>query len=82
MSSSRISEACFGLKRSIPGISISFKCECHIIMPIQYTKHINPRGFELGTTLIGLLLIFRNTWLKNGHFSDTNGGKPDNRLLC
>ena len=29
----------------------SFKCECHIIMQIQYTKNLNPRRFELGTTL-------------------------------
>ena len=30
---------------------ISFKCECHIIMQIQYTKNLNPGRFELGTTL-------------------------------
>ena len=34
-----------------PPISISFKCECHIIMQIQYTKNFNPGRFELGTTL-------------------------------
>ena len=32
-------------------ISISFKCECHIMMQIQYTKSLNPGRFELGTTL-------------------------------
>ena len=32
-------------------VSISFKCECHIIMQIQYTKNLNLRRFELGTTL-------------------------------
>ena len=40
-----------GIKRFVSGISISFKCECHIIMQIQYTKNLNPGRFELGTTL-------------------------------
>ena len=26
---------------------MSFKCECHIIMQIQYTKNLNPERFEL-----------------------------------
>ena len=29
----------------------TFKCECHIMMQIQYTKNLNPGRFELGTTL-------------------------------
>ena len=40
-----------GIKRFVSGISISFKCECHIIMQIQYTKNLIPGRFELGTTL-------------------------------
>ena len=40
-----------GIKRFVPGISLSFKCECHIIMQIQYTKNPNLGRFELGTTL-------------------------------
>ena len=39
------------IKRLVSGISISFKCECHIIIQIQYTKNLNPGRFELGTTL-------------------------------
>ena len=41
----------FGVKRFVSGISTSFKCECHIIMQIQYTENLNPGRFELGTTL-------------------------------
>ena len=37
-----------GIKRFVSGISTSLKCECHIIMQIQYTKNLNPRRFELG----------------------------------
>ena len=40
-----------GIKRFVSGISISFKCECNIIMQIQYTKNLDPGRFELGTTL-------------------------------
>ena len=40
-----------GIKRFVSGISISFKCECHIIMQMQYTKNLIPGRFELGTTL-------------------------------
>ena len=40
-----------GKNRFVSGISISFKCECHIIMQIQYTKNLKPGRFELGTTL-------------------------------
>ena len=36
-----------GIKRFVPGISISFKYECYI----QYTKNPNAGIFELGTTL-------------------------------
>ena len=36
---------------SLNVMSISFKCECYIIMQIQYTKNLNPGRFELGTTL-------------------------------
>ena len=39
------------IKRFVSGISISFKCECHIIMQIQYTKNLNPGRSELSTTL-------------------------------
>ena len=35
----------------VSGISISFKCECHIIMQMQYTKNLIPGRLELGTTL-------------------------------
>ena len=31
-----------GIKRFVSGISISFKCECNIIMQIQYTKNLEP----------------------------------------
>ena len=41
----------FGNKTFVSGISISFKCECHIIMQMQYTKNLIPGRFELGTTL-------------------------------
>ena len=40
-----------GITRFVSGISISFKCECHIIMQTQYAKNLNPGRFELGTTL-------------------------------
>ena len=40
-----------GIKHFVPGIAMLFKCECYIIMQIQYTKNPNPRRFELGTTL-------------------------------
>ena len=40
-----------GIKRFVSGISISFKCECHIIMQIQHTKNLNHGRLELGTTL-------------------------------
>ena len=40
-----------GIKRFDSGISISFKCKCHIIMQIQYNKNLNPWRFELDTTL-------------------------------
>ena len=39
-----------GIKRFVSGISISFKCECNIIMQIQYTENLNPGRFELGST--------------------------------
>ena len=40
------------IKCFVSGISIiSFKCECHIIMQIQFTKNLNPGRFELGATL-------------------------------
>ena len=38
-----------GNKCFVSGISVSFKCECHIMMQIQYTKNLNPRRFELDT---------------------------------
>ena len=40
-----------GIKHFVSGISISFKCECHILMQLQHTKNLNPGRFELGTTL-------------------------------
>ena len=40
-----------GIKRFVPIISISFKCECFIVMQIQHTKNLNPERSELGTTL-------------------------------
>ena len=33
------------------GTSVASKCECHVIIQIQYTKNLNPGRFELGTTL-------------------------------
>ena len=45
------------------GISISFKCECHIITQIQYTKNLNPGSFQLGTTVRSLKIV---TTLKIG----------------
>ena len=39
-----------GIERFVPGISISFKCECYIIMQMQHTKNLTPERFELGTT--------------------------------
>ena len=40
-----------GIKRFVSEISISFTCECQIIMQIQHTKNLKPRRLELGTTL-------------------------------
>ena len=40
-----------GMKRFVPDIFISFKCESYIVMQIQNTKKLNPGSFELGTTL-------------------------------
>ena len=40
-----------GIKRFVPSISISFKCECFIVMQIQHTKNLNLERFELGTTM-------------------------------
>ena len=53
----------FGIKRFVLGISISFKCECHIITQIQYTKNLNPGSFQLGTTVRSLKIV---TMLKIG----------------
>ena len=39
-----------GIKRFVLNISMSFKCECFIVMQIQHTKNLNPERFELGTT--------------------------------
>ena len=36
---------CLGIKGFFSGISISFQCECHIIMQIQNTKNLIPRRF-------------------------------------
>ena len=40
-----------GMKRFASGISNTFKCECLIMMQIQYTKNLKPGRFDLGTTL-------------------------------
>ena len=40
-----------GIKRFVSSISISFKCECSIIMQMQHTKNLDPERFELGATL-------------------------------
>ena len=40
-----------GPGHTVLGTSVSFKCECHVIIQIQYTKNLNPGRFELGTTL-------------------------------
>ena len=52
-----------GIKRFVLGISVSFKCECHIITQIQYTKNLNPGSFQLGTTVRSLKIV---TTLKIG----------------
>ena len=39
-----------GIKCFVLCISISFKCECHLLMQMQHTKNFNPARFELGTT--------------------------------
>ena len=36
------------LKRFAPSISISFKCQCRIIMQMKRTKNLNPQRLELG----------------------------------
>ena len=40
-----------GIKCFVPSISISFQCECYIIMQMKHTKNLNPERSELGTTL-------------------------------
>ena len=40
------------LKRFAPSISLSFKCQCRIIVQMKRTKNLNPQRLELGTTLI------------------------------
>ena len=45
----RLNSNPLGRKRFVSGISISFNCECHIIMRIQFTKNVNPGRFELCT---------------------------------
>ena len=52
----RITQCCtefksFGNKRFDRSLSISFKCECYIIMQLQHTKNLNPERFKLDTTL-------------------------------
>ena len=39
------------MKRFVPSFSISFKCECYIIMQMKHTKNLNPERSELGKTL-------------------------------
>ena len=51
----RLTQCCtqfkpFGNKTFCFNISISFKCECHLLMQMQHTKNFNPTRFELGTT--------------------------------
>ena len=43
-----------GTKRFVPGISISFKYECYIIMQIQYTKNLKPRNMATHFCLINM----------------------------
>ena len=44
-------------------MSISFKCECYIIMQMQRSKNLNPERIELVTTLSwpnrSILLFFK-----------------------
>ena len=35
-----------GVKRFVPSISISFKCEFFIVMQIQHTKNLTPRDLN------------------------------------
>ena len=59
-----------GIKRFVPSIFISFKCECYIIMQIQHTKNLNPERFELRRILSGpnrstfwhYLMVVSLTW--------------------
>ena len=53
----------FGYKTFCFRNFISFKCECHIITQIQYTKNLNPGSFQLGTTVRSLKIV---TTLKIG----------------
>ena len=48
-----------GIKRFVSRISISFKCECHIIMQIQYAKNLNPGRFELVNALKRFCIIMQ-----------------------
>lgn len=41
----------FGIRHFDPGITISFKHECDIIMQIRYKKNLKARRFGLGATL-------------------------------
>ena len=66
----------FENKTFFPGISISFKCECHNVMQIQYTKDLSPGKFELGTTLSWPI---RSIDMKNCHinlFMVCKSGEP------
>ena len=40
-----------GIKQFVSSISISFKCECYIVMQMKHMKNHNPDRFKLGTTL-------------------------------
>ena len=41
-----------GIKRLVPSISISFKCELYIIMQMKHRKNPYIERFELGTTWV------------------------------
>ena len=60
---------------------MSFKCECDIIMQIQYTKNLNPGRFELGTRLpnrsIEKPVQEPLLWRKNHSFDKFSGSEGE-----
>ena len=70
-----------GIKQFVSSISISFKCECYIVMQMKHMKNHNPDRFKLGRhwvsqnspwikklihMQIGWDILFHHSWLKFG----------------